>query len=92
MLDTIYQFTGGAITMGELVLGIFFLKFWRRTQDSLFLMFAWAFWLLAANGIAYIAASSANEETTWTFLLRLAAFVLIIVAIVRKNMETKARS
>jgi hypothetical protein len=90
MLETIYQFSGGAIAMGELVLGVFFLKFWRRTQDSLFLMFAVAFWLLAANGIAFIAVASADEETDWTFLLRLLAFVLILIAIIRKNMKAKS--
>ena len=48
----IYDFIGGALMLGYLVLGLFFLKFWRRTRDPLFMMFAFAFWLLAANAIA----------------------------------------
>lgn len=84
-----YQFLGGALVMGYLVLGFFFLKFWRRTRDSLFMIFAWAFWLMAANAIAVAVWSGGDLDIGWTYLLRLLAFVLIIIAIVRKNMETK---
>jgi peptidoglycan/LPS O-acetylase OafA/YrhL len=87
MNDTAYQFLSGALIMGYLVLGLFFLKFWKRTRDSLFIMFAWAFWLLAANGILFFISGGLDVDAGWTYLLRLIAFVLIIVAIVRKNME-----
>jgi peptidoglycan/LPS O-acetylase OafA/YrhL len=82
-----YEFIGGALTMGYLVLGLFFLKFWRRTRDELFMIFALAFWLLAANGMAVSVSSSYDSDIGWTYLLRLFAFVLIIIAIVRKNLE-----
>ena len=42
-------FTAGALTLGWLAIGVFFLKFWRRTGDGLFLAFAIAFALLATN-------------------------------------------
>lgn len=80
-----YEFIGGALTTGYVVLGLFFLKFWRRTRDSLFLMFAWAFWLLAANGFAISMSDGYDVDVGWTYVLRLLAFVLIIIAIVRKN-------
>lgn len=86
----IYQFLGGVLTMGYVVLGVFFLKFWRRTRDPLFITFAWAFWLLAVNGFAVSASNGYELDVVWSYMLRLLAFVLIIVAIVRKNMETKA--
>lgn len=86
-----YQFIGGALTMGYFVLGVFFLKFWRRTRDSLFLMFALAFWLLAINGFAVSASDGYELDVVWSYLVRLLAFVLIIVAIVRKNTETNPR-
>jgi len=85
-----YQFIGGALTVGYVVLGLFFLKFWKRTRDMLFMMFAWAFWLMAANQLAVSASSSYDLDVGWTYVLRLLAFVLIILAIVRKNMEAKA--
>ncbi|HVA14317.1 MAG TPA: DUF5985 family protein [Stellaceae bacterium] len=87
-----YEFLGGGLTIGYLVLGLFFLKFWRRTHDALFLMFACAFGLMAANAIAVSASSSYDLDVGWTYVLRLLAFVLIIVAIIRKNMEGKAPS
>lgn len=87
-----YEFIGGALTTGYVVLGLFFLKFWRRTRDSLFLMFACAFWLLAANGFAISMSDGYDVDVGWTYLLRLLAFVLIIIAIVRKNIEAKERS
>ena len=40
------NFLSGAITMGFLAGGLFFLRFWRETRDQLFLTFAVAFWLL----------------------------------------------
>jgi peptidoglycan/LPS O-acetylase OafA/YrhL len=87
-----YQFLGGALTMGYVVLGVFFLKFWRRTRDPLFKMFAYAFWLMAVNGFAVSASNGYELDVVWSYILRLLAFVLIIIAIVRKNMETKTHS
>ena len=85
-----YEFVGGALVMGYLVLGLFFLKFWRRTRDSLFVMFACAFWLLAANGLTF-SESSDDSGVVWSYLLRLFAFVLIIIAIIRKNVAAVDR-
>ena len=82
------SFVSGLVTMGYLTLGLFFLKFWRRTRDAFFAMFACAFWLLAADQLASPAAATAREYG-WVSLLRLVAFVLIIIAIVRKNLRVK---
>src|SRR6185503_8184794 len=40
------EFLSGAITMGYLAAGGFFARFWRKTADRLFLVFALAFVLL----------------------------------------------
>jgi Family of unknown function (DUF5985) len=85
------EFIAGAIAMGFLVLGVFFLKFWRRTRDGLFLIFAFAFWLLAANQAGFTFARDAESEGGWIYLLRLAAFLLIIAAIWRKNLAAPRR-
>jgi hypothetical protein len=85
------NFMSGAITMGYLVVGLLFLKFWRRTRDAFFIMFAGAFWLLAANQGAFTLSGSAQMERGAIYLLRLAAFLLIIVAIVQKNLRTTDR-
>lgn len=39
----------GAIVGGYLLAGAFFLSFWQRTRDRLFLAFAVSFWMLALN-------------------------------------------
>lgn len=75
----------GALAMGYAVAAAFFMKFWRASHDRLFLMFAGAFALLAVQRVAVSLLRNWSESTTWVYLLRLAAFVLIIVAIVEKN-------
>ncbi len=82
---TLYAFLSGAITLGFLVAGLFFLRFWRRTRDGLFLAFALAFWLLGLNQALLAFSRVPVEERTWLYLLRLAAFTLILIAIVFKN-------
>lgn len=78
-------FLSGAVVAGFLVAGLFFLRFWKRSRDGLFAAFAIAFWLLGLNQALLTFSSVPAEERTWLFLLRLAAFVLILAAIWRKN-------
>jgi hypothetical protein len=79
-------YVGGALTLGWLAVGVFFLKFWRRTGDGLFAAFAVAFVLLAANQGAPILLNIPSEHQGYIYLLRLAAFLLIIAAVLRKNL------
>jgi hypothetical protein len=85
-------YLSGAITMGYLVAGLFFLRFWFRTRDGLFAAFAAAFWLLALNQAVTTLSGVPREELSWIYLLRVAAFSLIIVAVVRKNVRPSGRS
>ena len=75
----------GAIAMANLVAGLFFLRFWRRTHDGLFVAFALAFWLLGLTQGLLAFTDIPVEERSWLFLLRLAAFSLILISIWRKN-------
>jgi peptidoglycan/LPS O-acetylase OafA/YrhL len=86
----VIEFMSGAVTMGFLVAAIFFLRFWKRTSDRLFLSFAVAFVLLAlSQGLAqWIGA--ADERVSYTYLLRVLGFVLILFAIVDKNLSRGA--
>jgi hypothetical protein len=79
------DFFSGMIAMGFAVCAVFFLRFWRRTKDSFFLVFSIAFLLLALNQALTTLLGLPLEERSWLFLLRLAAFLIIIAAIVRKN-------
>ena len=82
---TIFDFLSGAITLGFLIAGLFFLRFWRRTNDGLFLAFAAAFTLLGLGQAIQALANIPLEERSHIFLIRLAAFIIILAAIVRKN-------
>ncbi len=79
------DFFSGMITMGFAVCTLFFLRFWCRTRDSLFLVFSFAFMLLALNQALSTLLGLPIEERSWLYLLRLAAFLIIIAAIVKKN-------
>ena len=87
-----FGFLSGMITMGFVVAGLFFLRFWARTRDPLFIVFGVAFWLLALNQGLVVLAGVPREEQSWIYVLRLAAFTLIIVAIVWKNTRPRAPS
>lgn len=82
------ELLAGAITAAAAVAALYFLKFWRRSHDRLFALFAAAFALLAVNGIAVGLTHSGGEFEVAIYLVRLAAFVLILVAIIDKNRGT----
>lgn len=82
-------YIGGLLTCGYLVAGGFFLSFWFRTRDSLFAMFAVAFWLMALNQALPIVLGIPKEEQSPAYLLRAAAFLLIIIGILRKNLGSR---
>ena len=86
---TFHDFLSGAITLGFTFAGLFFLRFWRRTGDLLFLAFAFAFWLLGLQQALLAFSSIPVEERTWLYLLRLAAFSLILLAIGYKNRSAR---
>jgi len=86
------EFIGGALTLGYAVVALFFLRFWRVTGDRLFAVFSIAFWLLAANRLALVFLEVADENLPYVYLPRLLAFVLILVAIVDKNLRAGERT
>lgn len=78
-------FFSGAITLGNLVIAMFFHQFWRRTGDRFFGLFSLAFVALAVTRVALVFVDEANEERDYLFFLRLTAFVIFFAAIVDKN-------
>ncbi|HBJ87429.1 MAG TPA: hypothetical protein DDZ88_26945 [Verrucomicrobiales bacterium] len=79
------QFFAGAATISLLVIAMFFLRFWKRTQDRLFLFFAGAFVFLMLERIVRAVMSVETEWAPYVYTIRLLAFVLIIIAVVDKN-------
>jgi len=85
MTPMLLDMLNGANVMGALAAGLFFLRFFRQSRDRLFLAFALAFWLMAANWMLLAFVGPEHEARTYLYVLRLVAFVLIIAAIVDKN-------
>jgi hypothetical protein len=85
----VIEFLSGALTLGCIVAAVFFLRFWRRTSDRLFLAFAIAFFLFALNQALAQWLGAADERVGYAYLLRLIGFVLILGAIVDKNVSRR---
>ena len=86
---TLYDFLSGAVAFGFLMCALFFLRFWTRTREQLFLAFALAFLMLGSVQAILALANFTTEEQSSVYLIRLAAFVIIILAILRKNRATR---
>jgi hypothetical protein len=84
-MDQLLTFTAGAITLGFLIAALFFLRFWRSTGDGLFAAFAAAFLMLSVGQAMLTFMDIREEEKSWLYLIRLAAFLCILLAAVRKN-------
>lgn len=83
------HFLLGATVVCYALAGLFFLRYWRRSSDRLFVMFAVAFWILAANRLVFAIVGRTTEYASYLYLVRLAAFGLVLFAIVDKNRQTR---
>ena len=81
----------GALAALDLVIALFFFRFFTRSRDRLFALFATAFGILGVQRILLAIASDWGEDTVWLYGLRLVAFVLIIIAIADKNRGAGSR-
>ena len=75
----------GAIAMASLVIGVFFLRFWRDTGDRFFLFFAASFLLEGLNRAALGSVADPNEGRPLFYFVRFLSFILILIAIAHKN-------
>jgi hypothetical protein len=73
----------GALAMGYSVAALFFLRYFAATRDRLFVLFAAAFALLAAQRVLLPFASEGAMPLL--YVVRVLAFLLIIAAIIDKN-------
>ena len=78
----------GVVSTSSITAGVFFLKFWKRTHDSLFLCFAFAFLIEGLNRAGTLLTEHPNEASPWTYLVRLFAFLIILSGILYKNYGT----
>jgi hypothetical protein len=76
----------GGIAMGSLVIALFFLRFWRDTRDRFFLYFALSFLIEGLLRIYTSSLAFGSESMPHHYLLRLLAYLLILWAIIEKNL------
>jgi len=78
--------------MAAFTIGLFFLRFWKKTHDRFFLYFAIAFTLEGIVRTLLGLDVGSNESEPLFYLVRLVSFVLILIAIIDKNRETRRTS
>ena len=81
----IILFMWGALAMCSATCGLFFLRFWHQTRDRLFVLFGAAFLVLALNWTVLALGRPSDESRHWVYVIRLAAYLLLIAGIVDKN-------
>ena len=79
------SFLLGALAMGFLAGSLFFLRFFGRTGDRFFAYFSGAFGIMSANQVALAVFGEDSEYRSWLYLVRFAAFLVILYAIYDKN-------
>lgn len=84
MISSTTAYLLGAMAMGCFVAALFFFRFHRDTRDRLFLWFGLSFLVEAFNrSLAAFLVFTANDPVYYG--IRLAAYLLILWAIVEKN-------
>ena len=83
------EFLSGGSMVAALTIAYLFFRFWRRTADRFFVLFALAFVVFGVSRLALTVLGD-NENAVFVYASRAAAFLLIIAAIVDKNRADRA--
>lgn len=86
------EFLYGAVVTLCVIAALYFWRFRVQTRDRFFGLFAAAFALIGVNYVLLASADRVAEYRPYLYLIRLAAFLLIIAAIVEKNRKPSDRS
>ncbi len=75
----------GVTAAFSVVAGLFFLRFWRDSRDTMFLSFAFFFAIEAISRTVLVLSERPNEGSPWIYVARLLGLLLILAAILKKN-------
>lgn len=75
----------GVIATASVSAGLIFLKYWKQTRDQLFLSFAIAFIVEGFNRASLLFVEKPNEGRPVIYVVRLAVFLILLIAIIKKN-------
>jgi hypothetical protein len=78
--------------MSSAIASLLFLRYGRLTRERLFLYFAAAFLSMTLNWVGLALIEPNTEKRHLAYILRLLAFVLILVGIVDKNLRVSRQA
>ena len=84
------DFLSGLVVALATVAALIFTRFWRQSRDRLFAFFGGAFFLLALNYALLTFNPRDSEIRPYLYVVRLVAFLLLIVGILDKNRKSAA--
>ncbi|HEY4009769.1 MAG TPA: DUF5985 family protein [Acidobacteriaceae bacterium] len=82
-------FSLGFLATASLVAAMFFLRFWRKTHDFLFLAFAIAFGAEAVTRTIMALKGIPDTGYSWIYVERLLEYLFILFAILSKNRRAR---
>lgn len=85
MISVFEAFMLGVVATAFLTAALFFLVYWRRSRDPLFLSFAIAFAMEAFNDASLLGSPHPNDASRWYYIVRLLSFLIILGGILKKN-------
>lgn len=85
IVESVRSWMNGAISMGYLIVGCFFLQYWRETRERLFVFFTLGFVVLAVHRTMF--ALMFGDADAFTFTLRLAGYLLILAGIIDRRLR-----
>jgi uncharacterized protein DUF5985 len=75
----------GAVIMGDLIAGLFFVRFWKRTGDRFFLFFAASFVAIAVSRVVVDEGIPPFGYEPFGYMIRILSYLFIIAGILYKN-------
>lgn len=86
-----YPFLSGLAAAAALIAAAFFFRFWKRTNDRFFALFAAALLLIGVERVILGVANIPESLDAGIYLVRLAAFLLILLAVAAKNAPARRK-
>lgn len=78
-------FLAGMIAALQCVATVYFLRFWVKTRDRFFALFALSFGIMVVNRVMLVVLGDESEARTFVYAIRLVSFLVILYAIFDKN-------
>lgn len=79
----------GFAATASLVAAMFFMRFWWKTRDFLFMSFAVAFLYQAIASTATVFEIHPSGVNSWMYLVQIGTYLLILAAILSKNRSAR---